>query len=154
MKVIRAEKFYNRQDVEQDKESMYIFTDNTDRDSGKSLIPNDSWYSTKYGEGKYYPKVTTALIRGLENAYPITTQHWYNPEHKGLTGRWNDEDFEEFKKVIDDDFEEIYKNAKKFKQIVFPFQGIFNSKISNISDSRTPKLKSYLMEKCMTLLRI
>jgi hypothetical protein len=41
MKVIRAEKFYNRQDVEQDKESMYIFTDNTDRDSGKSLIPND-----------------------------------------------------------------------------------------------------------------
>jgi hypothetical protein len=154
MKVIRAEKFYNRQDVEQDKESMYIFTDNTDRDSGKSLIPNDSWYSTKYGKGNHYPKVTTALIRGLENAYPITTQHWYNSEHKGLTGRWNDEDFEEFKKVIDDDFEEIYKNAKKFKQIVFPFQGIFNSKISNISDSRTPKLKSYLMEKCMTLLRI
>ena len=154
MKVIRAEKFYNRQDVEQDKESMYIFTDNTDRDSGKSLIPNDSWYSTKYGEGKHYPKVTTALIRGLENAYPITTQHWYNPEHKGLTGRWNDEDIEEFKKVIDDDFDEIYKHAKEFKQIIFPFQGIFNSKISNISDSRTPILKKYLMEKCMTLLRI
>ena len=154
MKVIRAEKFYNRQDVEQDKKSMYIFTDNTDRDSGKSLIPNDSWYSTKYGEGKHYPKVTTALIRGLENAYPITTQHWYNPEHKGITGRWNDEDIEEFKKVIDDDFDEIYKHAKEFKQIIFPFQGIFNSKISNISDSRTPILKKYLMEKCMTLLRI
>lgn len=154
MKVIRAEKFYNRQDVEQDKESMYIFTDNTDRDSGKSLIPNYSWYSTKYGEGKHYPKVTTALIRGLENAYPITTQHWYNPEHKGLTGRWNDEDIEEFKKVIDDDFDEIYKHAKEFKQIIFPFQGIFNSKISNISDSRTPILKKYLMKKCMTLLRI
>jgi hypothetical protein len=94
------------------------------------------------------------LIRGLENAYPITTQHWYNPEHKGLTGRWNDEDIEEFKKVIDDDFDEIYKHAKEFKQIIFPFQGIFNSKISNISDSRTPILKKYLMEKCMTLLRI
>lgn len=154
MEVIRAEKFYNRLEVEQDKESMYIFTDNTDRDSGKSLIPDDSWYSAKYGKGKHYPKVTTALIRGLENAYPITTQHWYNSEHNGLTGRWNDEDIEEFKKVIDDDFEEIYKNANKFKRIVFPFQGIFNSKISNISDSRTPILKKYLTEKCMTLLRI
>ena len=154
MKVIRADKFYNRQEVEQDKESMYIFTDNTDRDSGKSLIPDDSWYSTKYGKGKHFPKVTTALIRGLNNAYPITTQRWYNSEHKVLTGRWTDDDLEEFKKVIDDDFEEIYKHAKDFKQIIFPFQGIFNSKISIISDSRTPKLKKYLREKCMTLLKL
>lgn len=154
MKVIKADKFYSRQEVEQDKDSMYIFTDNTDRDSGKSLIPDDSWYSTKYGKGKHYPKVTTAFIRGLENAYPITTQHWYNSQHKGVYGRWNDEDFEEFKKVIDDDFEEIYKNAKNYKQIIFPFQGIFDSKIANISDSRTPLLKAYLMYKCKTLLKL
>ena len=87
----------------------------------------------KYGEGKHYPSMTTALIRGLDNAYPITTQHWYNPQHKGITGRWTDDDLEEFKKVIDDDFEEIYKHAKNYKQIIFPIGGIFNSKISQLN---------------------
>ena len=62
MKVERTDKPYTRKNVREDKESMYIFTDNTDRDSGKSLIPNTSWYSHKYGEGKHYPSMTTALI--------------------------------------------------------------------------------------------
>lgn len=96
--------------------------------------------------------MTTALIRGLNNAYPITTQHWYNSQHKGTTGRWTDDDIEEFKKVIDDDFNEIYKNADKFEKIIFPMGGIFNSKISAINKERTPKLHEYLMNKCMTLL--
>jgi hypothetical protein len=111
-------------------------------------------YGQKYGEGKHYPSMTTALIRGLDNAYPITTQHWYNAQHKGITGRWNDDDFEEFKKVIDDDFENIYQNCKKYEKIIFPIGGIFNSKISQINKVRTPKLYSYLMEKCKTLLSI
>ena len=98
--------------------------------------------------------MTTALIRGLDNAYPITTQRWYNSQHKGNTGRWTDNDLEEFKKVIDDDFQEIIKNADKFKQIVFPIGGIFNSKISAINKQRTPKLYEYLMNKCMTLLDV
>ena len=98
--------------------------------------------------------MTTALIRGLDNAYPITTQRWYNSQHKGNTGRWTDNDLEEFKKVIDDDFQEIIKNADKFEQIVFPIGGIFNSKISAINKQRTPKLYEYLMNKCMTLLDV
>ena len=154
MKVIRSSIPYTRKNVREDNTSMYIFTDNTDRDSGKSLIPNTSWYSQKYGEGKHYPSMTTALIRGLDNAYPITTQHWYNTQHKGTTGRWTDQDIEEFKKVIDDDFEEIYKNASKFERIIFPMGGIFNSKISAINKVRTPKLYEYLMMKCKTLLTI
>ena len=145
---------YTRKLVRENKNLMYIFTDNTDRDSGKSVIPNSSWYSQKYGEGKHYPSMTTALIRGLDNAYPITTQHWYNAQHKGITGRWNDDDFEEFKKVIDDDFENIYQNCKKYEKIIFPIGGIFNSKISQLNKVRTPKLYSYLMEKCMPLLSI
>jgi hypothetical protein len=68
-----------------------------------------------------------------------------------LTGRWNDEDIDEFKKVIDDDFEWIKNNAHKYERIVFPFGGIFNSKIANISGNRTPKLYSYLMNKCLEL---
>lgn len=154
MKVIRSSIPYTRKNVMEDKNSMYIFTDNTDRDSGKSLIPNTSWYSQKYGEGKHYPSMTTALIRGLDNAYPITTQHWYNSQHKRTTGRWTDDDFDEFKKVIDDDFDTIYKDCKNFKRIVFPMGGIFNSKISAINKVRTPKLYSYLMDKCKTLLAI
>ena len=152
MKVIRATEEYTRKNVRDDSTSMYIFTDNTDRDSGKTPIPKSSWYLEKYGPGKHYPSMTTALIRGLDNAFPITTQHWYNAEHKGLTGRWTDEDFEEFKKVIDDDFDEIYRNAHRFNQIVFPIGGIFNSTISQLNNIRTPKLYSYLLEKCKTLL--
>lgn len=154
MQVIRTDKPYIRKNVSEDVTSMYIFTDNTDRDSGKSLIPNASWYSQKYGEGKHYPSMTSALIRGLDNAYPITTQHWYNAEHKGIAGRWSDQDIEEFKKIIDDDFEEIYKNANKFDRIIFPMGGIFNSKISAINKIRTPKLYEYLMIKCKNLLLI
>ena len=154
MIVERSTEPYTRKLVRENKNLMYIFTDNTDRDSGKSVIPNSSWYSQKYGEGKHYPSMTTALIRGLDNAYPITTQHWYNTQHRGITGRWNDDDFEEFKKVIDDDFENIYQNCKKYEKIIFPIGGIFNSKISQLNKVRTPKLYSYLMEKCKTLLTI
>jgi hypothetical protein len=154
MIVERSTEPYTRKLVRENKNLMYIFTDNTDRDSGKSVIPNSSWYSQKYGEGKHYPSMTTALIRGLDNAYPITTQHWYNAQHKGIIGRWKDDDFEEFKKVIDDDFENIYQNCKKYEKIIFPIGGIFNSKISQLNKVRTPKLYSYLMEKCKTLLTI
>ena len=154
MKVVRAESFYNRKEAEKDKNTMYIFTDNTDRDSGKGEIPDDSWYALKYGTGKHFPKVTSALIRGLQNAYPITTQRWYNKRFKGIYGRWNDEDFDEFKKVIDDDFDEIYKNANRYEKIIFPIGGIFNSKIAGISKSRVPVLYEYLMDKCKTLLNI
>ena len=152
MKVVRADTFYNREEVAKDTKSMYIFTDNTDRDSGRGEIPDDCWYASKYGTGKHFPKVTTALIRGLHNAYPITTQRWYNNAHKGIYGRWQDNDIEEFKKVIDNDFEEIYKNMDKYERIVFPIGGIFNSKIADISKARVPALYNYLMEKCKTLL--
>lgn len=152
MKIIRTDKLYlRRKDVELDKDNMYIFTDNTDRDSGKTDIDENSWYSKKYGKGKHYPSCTSAVLRGLENAYPITTQKWYNDEHKGNDGRWNDSDFEEFKKIIDDDFNTILEDFKMYKNIIFPRGGIFNSKIANISKERTPILYDYLMSKCLML---
>lgn len=151
MQILRAPKPYVRNEVEEDAENMYIFTDNTDRNSGKQPINNDSWYAKKYGMGLHHPTMTTALIRGLNNAYPITTQRYYNSLYKGITGRWHDKDLKEFMKVIDDDFEEILKNAHKFKNIIFP--GIFNSKISKISKERTPLLYHFLMDKCLWLAR-
>jgi len=151
MIVERTNKPYIREEIQKDTKNMYIFTDNTDRDSGHGDIPNDSWYSKKFGQGKHYPKVTTALIRGLDNAYPITTQHWYNRQYKGTNGRWNDSDIKEFMEVIDKDFQWIFQNIDKYDKIIFPMGGIFNSKISNISKERTPMLYNYLMTKCLTL---
>lgn len=154
MQIERNFKYYKREDVEKDTRSMYIFTDNTDRDSGKSLISPDTWYCKRFGNGKHYPMITSAVIRGLDNAYPITTQRWYNSEHKGNTGRWNDWDFREFKEVIDADFELIKENMGKYDRIVFPVGGIFNSKISNITQERVPALYEYLMGKCKELLEL
>lgn len=152
MKIKQSETlFFRRKDVDSDKENMYIFTDNTDRDSGSGKIDEDSWYSKKYGNGKHFPSITSAVIRGLDNAYPITTQRWYNDKNKGVSGRWTDEDFEDFKKVIDDDFKTIYENFKRYKNIIIPYGGIFNSQIANISKDRTPVLFSYLKGKLFIL---
>ena len=69
---------WTREDVENDPETLYIFTDNIDRDSGKTLINPNSRYAKKYGKNKHYPTRTQAVIRGLDNAMPISTQHWYH----------------------------------------------------------------------------
>lgn len=152
MKTIeRATSPYIRENVEKDTENMYIFTDNTDRDSGRGTISSDSWYAKKYGEGKHYPKMTSAVIRGLENAYPITTQRYYNDKYKGENGRWTDDDLSVFFEVIMDDFAEILKNSHKYKKIIFPMGGIFDSKIANISKERVPKLHKLLSHLCKFL---
>lgn len=146
---------WTRQAVANDPSTLYIFTDNTDRNSGSGVIPADSWYSKKYGAGHHFPTMTTAVIRGLDNARPISTQRWYHYGAKGITGRWNDGDFNEFKKVIDDEFEEILKewNTGKYKTIMFPQgDGLFNARISNISIGRTPKLYQYLYSKYQNLI--
>ena len=82
--------------------TLYIFTDNTNRTSGKTEIDPESWYSQKYRKTVplRYPSQTSAMLRGLDNARPISTQHWYD-RASGKTrdaGRWNDSDFAEFKK--------------------------------------------------------
>jgi len=115
---------------------LFIFTDNTDRDSGSGLIQPNTWYAKKYGEGLHFPTRTAAVIRGLDNSRPVSTQRWYNREKKGVTGRWNDSDINEFKQVIDSEFDDIHQewNTGKYNSIVFPSEdGLFNGKISDIS---------------------
>lgn len=141
---------WTRGEAARDPESLYIFTDNTDRDSGKGLIDPMSKYSQKYGRGKHFPTMTQAVLRGLDNAMPLSTQRWYHEGAKGVTGRWTDADFEEFKKVIDAEIEDIVKewNTGKYKRIVIgSADGFFNTKISNISMERTPILYKYLQRK-------
>lgn len=141
---------FNRTQAKNDTERLYIFTDNCDRSSGKGNIPDDSEYSIRFGKkGLKYPSMTSALLRGLPNSYPITTQKKYVPGSKSHEGNWEDSDFEEFKKVIDDDFEHIKKACveKGYKEIVFPIHGVLNGKISRITSVRTPKLYCYIVEK-------
>lgn len=141
---------WTRGEAARDPESLYIFTDNTDRDSGRGLIDPMSKYAQKYGRGKHYPTMTQAVLRGLDNAMPLSTQRWYHEGAKGVTGRWTDADFAEFKKVIDAEIEDIAEewSTGKYKRIVIgSADGFFNTRISNISMDRTPILYQYLQRK-------
>jgi len=104
-----SDKQYTRESVENDPGTMYIFTDNANRTSGTGTIDPNSWYAKKYGADNKHPSVTSALIRGLGNAYPISTM-----ERKGVN--WTDATFEEFKMVIDDEIAEI-KAATHYDKI-------------------------------------
>lgn len=140
---------WTRQEAQANPRVLYVFTDNTDRDSGSNTIPSDSWYSKKYGEGHHYPTMTAAVVRGLDNARPISTQRWYHQGAKGNTGRWTDANIEEFKKTIRVELEEIVSefNTGKYDTIMFPDgDGLFNTRISNITKERTPQLYQALAD--------
>ena len=140
---------WSRKEAEQNPNILYIFTDNTDRDSGSGIIPNNSWYSEKYGKGHHFPTTTAAVIRGLNNARPVSTQRWYHQGAKGATGRWTDADINEFKSVIREELQEIINefNTGKYDTIMFPNgDGLFNTRISNITKDRTPQLYQALGE--------
>lgn len=138
---------YTRAYVKKHPELLFIFTDNTDRSSGNNIIDSNSWYSKKYGSNLKYPNVTSAMIRGLDNAYPISTQRWYHTGAKGPAGNWNNQDFEIFKKVIDDEIDDIINaiSTRKYKDVVF-CSSIINGTISDITITRTPALYDYLVE--------
>ena len=149
-KIIETNKKWTRNEVAKDSKNLYIFTDNTDRDSGKRLIDPKSKYAKKYGKDKHYPTMTQAVIRGLDNAMPISTQRFYHEGAKGETGRWTDADFAEFKVTIDEEIEAIKNEWKsgKYKNLVIGSKdGFFNTEISNITKERTPKIYEYLENK-------
>lgn len=149
--------FYNRESVRKDKDTLYIFTDNTERTSGGTRF-GQGWYRTKYGSGGYGSdkNPTSAIIRGLENAYPITTMKYFRYNHKDMTladARWKDSDIEEFKEIIDDEIEQIKRawSTGKYKKIVTPVgeDAFFNSKRAKIQpDSEIGK---YLEQKLKEL---
>lgn len=145
---------WTRDEVENDPRTLYIFTDNTDRTSGGEEI-GDGWYAEKYGKGHHFPTRTSAAIRGLPNAAPISTMKWFYREH-GVSveqARWTDSDLEEFKEVIDDEIEQIKQlwDSGNFNSIELPQNGIFGGSISRLTATRTPKLYQYLNKKLQEL---
>lgn len=153
----RSTSNYSRKDVKAQREKMFIFTDNCDRTSGRRKVADSSEYSIRFNKKSLcYPAVTSALIRGIDNAYPITTMKFFDKAHRleqQSQCRWNDDDFEEFKKTIDDDFEYIKQACikKGYKEIIFPSNGILNTGIAQITFNRTPKLFNYIIEKELEL---
>lgn len=146
---------WTRQEVNDNPDVLYVFGDNTNRTSGSNPISNDSKYARTYGLGKMFPNATAAIIRGMDNAMPVSTQHWYDPT-TGRTrdaGRWNDSDIDEFKKVIDAEFQAIKDewDTGKYRKIYLPSTGLSNGKISQITEARTPVLFKYLYDKTADL---
>lgn len=155
---------WERDEVENDPRTLYIFTDNTDRTSGGEEI-SDGWYAEKYGKGGFgtVNNPTSAVIRGLPNAAPISTMKWFYKEHGVSVGqaRWTDSDLEEFKEVIDDEIEQIKQlwDSGNFDSIELPQNGIFGKSIksdkdrniSRLTATRTPKLYQYLNKKLQEL---
>ncbi len=143
---------WDRDTVAADSRRLYVFTDNTDRDSGSGVVDRSSEYYRRYGDGKsdlHYPKMTAAVIRGLDNAVPVSTQRWYHEGAKGVSGRWNDADAEEFRKVVHGEFEVIREKVSSgmYDEVVFPDgDGLFNGRISAISEERTPALYGILRD--------
>lgn len=155
---------WTRNEVENDPRTLYIFTDNTDRTSGGEEI-GDGWYAEKYGKGGFgtVNNPTSAVIRGLSNAAPISTMKWFYREH-GVSveqARWTDSDLKEFKEVIDDEIEQIKQlwDSGNFDSIELPQNGIFGKSIksdrdrsiSRLTATRTPKLYQYLNKKLQEL---
>lgn len=153
--VVNYDHNWTRSEVENQKDKLFIFTDNTDRTSGSTLIDPDSEYAQKYGKDKRYPTQTQAVIRGLNNAMPISTQRWYHEGAKGKSGRWTDDAFNEFKLVIDAEIEDIKRkwDTGRYKQLVFGRGDVlFNGPISEITEQRVPKIYNYLQQKQQELL--
>ena len=125
-KIKKHDGIWTRDEAIANPNILYVFTDNTDRDSGKGVISNDSWYSQKYGCGHHFPTVTSAVIRGLD-----------------------DNDIDEFKNTIRDELKEIVSEFTNgnYEFIMFPDgDSLFNRRISNITKERTPKLYKALEE--------
>lgn len=155
---------WTRDEVENDPRTLYIFTDNTDRTSGGEEI-GDGWYAEKYGKGGFgtVNNPTSAVIRGLPNAAPISTMKWFYKEHDVSVeqARWTDSDLKEFKEVIDDEIEQIKQlwDSGNFNSIELPQNGIFGKSIksdkdrsiSRLTATRTPKLYQYLNKKLQEL---
>lgn len=159
---------WTRPDVANDTSNIYIFTDNTDRNSGKRIIARDTAYYQKYGDGEHdlhFPTVTSAVIRGLDNALPVSTQRWYHDGAKGVSGRWNDSDIAEFREVVGKEFADIREEI--LRRAIDPTRtspltvylpaggdGFTGGQISAITEDRTPQIYSFVKEQSESLYRL
>ena len=128
--------------VSKDTDYLYLFTDNLNRTSGNNEINNQFEYYIKYSNGNqlYYPNKTQAVIRGLKNAYPISTM--YNQYKKSF----NDWMFDLFKENLDNEILTITENLYKYNGIKY-VNKIFGVGTYSQMNETAPLCFSYLHEK-------
>ena len=139
---------WTREEVLGSRGRLFLFTDNTDRDSGGGVVDRESGYYRTYGDGVHdlhYPSRTSAVIRGLPNAMPVSTQRWYHIGAKGEAGRWQDDDADLFEATVSKEFYDIRRRILagygEIDTVVLPGNdGFFGSRISAITQERTPEL--------------
>lgn len=112
---------YTRQSVQNDVNTLYLFTDNAQRTSRPTAkednVDKNSWYYKKYKSQTNKPihfgstsNPTSAVIRGLNNAYPISTMSAYGTN-------WTNYNFDLFKQTIDDEINQIKQDLPKFDKV-------------------------------------
>lgn len=140
---IVAKNNWTREIAEKDTKTLYVFTDNTDRTSGNKRINPGTAYAKKHGTSQVmnYPTTTSAVIRGLDNAYPISTQKTYSPGNPEA-GRWQDSDYREFRNVIQNEIDDIIEEFEsgEYRRVVLPVGGVAGGSIAGITKERTPRL--------------
>jgi len=122
--------FWNRIEVEKQKDKIFLFGDNT-----------DDRLNTKY-----IPSSTQAVIRGLNNAIGIDTK---KNRGTGKDSYFTDSDFDVFKKQVD---QAINQAKKTGKIIVIPADGIGTGKA--MLAEKAPKLFDYLQQELTNLSKV
>lgn len=146
----------------ENQDKLFIFTDNTDRDSGNEPVNPESRYAQRYAKKEdgtvralRYPKhQTSAVIRGLDNAMPVSTQRWYHGDYKREKGNWTNADVEEFKRVVHQEIDDIIEewNTGKYTTIVFPKGGLFTeTNITRLEDPERSEIKAALEDEVKRL---
>lgn len=131
---------FKRLEVSRDADYLYLFSDNADRTAvtTQAYYGKACWYRNKYGKFKI-PRKTQAIIRGVHNAYPITTLR------DKYLNQWSDKEFNLFKETIDDDIQEIKTvlDRKLYKGIKLLDRSFGNEKLSALKFV-APRCYSYL----------
>jgi exodeoxyribonuclease-5 len=122
--------FWNRSEVAQQTNKVFLFGDNT-----------DDRLNTKY-----IPSSTQAVIRGLDNAIGIDTK---KNRGTGKDSYFTDSDFDVFKKQVD---QAINQAKKTGKIIVIPADGIGTGKA--MLAEKAPKLFEYLQNELNNLSKV
>lgn len=137
-------KHVTRKDVENDPEWLYIFTDNLNRTSGSALVPDDCWYRRHFNVIQCcYPSETLAVMRGLPNAYPISTMRTQ------FRNQIMEVPLNIVRRIWDHEIDLIIEALKSgnYKGIVVPPSRIGKGRYSNLSGDYQDTLDRILLDK-------
>lgn len=137
--------------IEKDTENIYVFPDNVKRCSGSAALPEGSEdYKKRFPNIKRFRRPITKcqIVRGFKNAFPITI--------KNGSYMFEDKDFDEVKKYIDEDFEYIKQACieRKPKYIYFPPEGLYGNQGISPYASSSFKIISYILQKEKELIEL